>query len=307
MKEPNKDDERLSALLEGKVQGEQREELLAHLARNENDYAVFASTGAVLRALEEEDARAAAAAGQAAEPARADVIPLRPRSRAPRLPGRWLALAASIATIALASTLTLRTRAYPGALPVHLAVRADTAGTGLPVDLVQPWSTGRGPGTDPETVESVRAGVMLTNLALAARAGDTGEIRALAAQLGVYDPGASPDTPLPLMAADPTPSPDSLNVLLNQAADRLGSELDRKRVEFGAWAQAARVAARQRNGAFFDDDATDVMLGRAERMSRNASARAAVDGVRAALPANAPPRWDTLRTHLDALLSELTR
>ncbi|HEV3048881.1 MAG TPA: hypothetical protein VGX50_01150, partial [Longimicrobium sp.] len=58
MKEPREDDERLSALLEGRVEGRQREELLAHLAEADDDYEVFTNTASVLRALEEEDARA---------------------------------------------------------------------------------------------------------------------------------------------------------------------------------------------------------------------------------------------------------
>src|SRR5688500_9453018 len=71
VKEPNKDDEQLSALLEGRVHGQQREELLAHVSANDDDYAVFTDTASVLRALEEEDARAAA-------PVQDGVIPLRP-------------------------------------------------------------------------------------------------------------------------------------------------------------------------------------------------------------------------------------
>ena len=56
MTEPIKDDERLSALVEGRVAGPEREELLAHLSTSEDDYEVFTDTVEILSALEEEDA-----------------------------------------------------------------------------------------------------------------------------------------------------------------------------------------------------------------------------------------------------------
>ncbi|HEX6368493.1 MAG TPA: hypothetical protein VF006_06165 [Longimicrobium sp.] len=297
MKEPNKD-ERLSALLEGKVQGEQREELLAHLARNEDDYAVFASTGAVLRALEEEDARAAAAEAQK------DVIPLRRPARGPRLPNRVLAMAASIAAVALVSTFALRTRPSPAGAPVLLADRLANE-KGLPADWKKGavGSSSRGGGN----ADAVSTGASLTDLAVAIVAHDTAEIAAIVAQLRPRtERGASADTPLGHIAENPNAPTDSLNALLEQATDRLARMFDRKPLEFGAWAEAARIAAMARDDAFFRDDATDGMLGRADRIADdNEQARAAVDRVRSILPDGAATQWEELEKSIANMLREL--
>lgn len=58
------DDERLAALLEGRLQSEERDALLAHLAADEGeDFYVFANTARVLREMEEEAAEERAALG----------------------------------------------------------------------------------------------------------------------------------------------------------------------------------------------------------------------------------------------------
>ncbi|HEX5869668.1 MAG TPA: zf-HC2 domain-containing protein, partial [Longimicrobium sp.] len=66
MKEHRKDDERLSALLQGQLSGPERDELLAHLAASDDDYEVFNDAVEILGALEEQDARTAAAEEPAA-------------------------------------------------------------------------------------------------------------------------------------------------------------------------------------------------------------------------------------------------
>jgi hypothetical protein len=302
VKDPKKDDERLSALLDGRVSGREREELLAHLMASEADYEVFTDTVDLLMAEEEEDARAAATAQEG-------VIPLRPRAGGPRMPRRWL-IAASLAALALVSTLTLWSRGSTASDPVQLAARVDPGREGLPADWgdAAPWSTVRGPGAGARDADAVRAGVKLVDLAVAAQAGDTAEVRILAEQLrDRADPGASASSPLGQIAEQPDAPPDAMNALLKQATGRLAS-LGRKPLELGAWTEAARLAARSRDEAFFRDRVTDGMLRRAERLAGdNAKARAAVDDVRAALPGDGPPQWTALELALDALLRALAR
>jgi hypothetical protein len=65
--EPRNDDERLSALLDGRVDERQRRELLAHLVTSDDDYEVFSHAAIVLRQLEEQE-RAAEPRADAEEP-----------------------------------------------------------------------------------------------------------------------------------------------------------------------------------------------------------------------------------------------
>ncbi|HEX2202609.1 MAG TPA: hypothetical protein VHG91_04910 [Longimicrobium sp.] len=55
MKEPERDDERLSALLAGRLEGPERDELLAHLSTADEDIEVFAHAAAILREMEDEE------------------------------------------------------------------------------------------------------------------------------------------------------------------------------------------------------------------------------------------------------------
>lgn len=297
MKDPKKTDEQLSALFEGRLHGPEREALMAHLAASDDDFEVFTDTAEILMAVEEDDARAAAETQEG-------IIPLRRPARGPRLPSRALAMAASIAAVALVSTFALRTRPSPAGAPVLLAERLSREGA-PPAD----WEKGAvgSSSRGSSTAGAVSTGAKLTDLAVAIRAGDIRTVQTLATQLrDITEPGASAGTPLGRIVADPDAPTDSLNALLEQATDRVISLFDRKPVEFGAWAEAARIAAKARNDAFFRDDATDGMLGRADRIADdNEQARAAVDSVRALLPKGAPTQWEALEKSIANMLREL--
>ena len=300
MKEPREDDERLSALLEGRVEGRQRDDLLAHLSAADDDYEVFTDTAAVLRALEDEDARVR-------RPARTPSM-ARGGWRAPSL--RTAVAVTGTMVLLLALGLALQGRATAARGPLQLALLADPDTQGLG-DLA-PW-TPRSPmrgagGRAARDARAVRAGAMLLDLAVAARAGDTAQTRRVAERLiGQFDPGASPDTPLRRIEARPHEPADTLGALVQGATERLVKFLERKPLELGAWAEAARLAAHARNAGFFEDGRSRGMLNRAKRLARgDAGARAAVERVRAYLPAaNEAPRWGELATSLDALLHEL--
>lgn len=299
MKEPKENDERLAAFLEGRVQGGQREDMLAHLAAADDDYDVFAGTARVLRALEEEDARAR----------RRPVLPSMGRGgwRAPEL--RQVVAVTGTVVLFLGLGWALRGRS-PSMMqdPFQLAMRADPAARGLPADwrLPAPSGSARGRSSGAERdARAVNAGAMLVQLAVSVRARDTAQTRALAERLsGQLDPGAS-GTPLQRIYDHPGAPTDSLAALLAQATARLADR--RKPLELGAWLEAARLAANGRNSAFFQDGASAGMLGRAERVARgDQAALAAVAEVRAALPAGSAPPWDTLESGLGKLLSELS-
>lgn len=306
--EPRRDDERLSALLEGRVAGRQRDELLARLAASDDDYAVFTDTAAVLRALEEEDARASPWRG----PYPAFMGTVRSGWRSP---ARRRAMAGAATAVSVILALLLARPWHPSRTyePLQLAVLAVPAGQEVPQSLTTrapgDASRGNGPaGVTERDARAVRAGWMLVDLSVAAQAGDAAQTRLLARRMSdLFAPGASPGTPLKQIEARAGAPGDSLAPLLQLATDRLATDLGREALEVGAWAEAAFLAAHGRNEAFFRDGAGKAMLRRAARLARgDPAAEAAVARVHGALPAQGPPRWEPLRDGLDALLDELT-
>lgn len=299
MKESKEDDERLAALLEGRVQGDQREGMLSHLAAADDDYEVFAGTARVLRALGEEDARAHS----------------RPRLRSMRRGGwrapkiRTVVVVTGTIVLLLGLRWALRERTlFIMPDPVQLAMRADPDVRGLPADWRLPTPSGSARGTSSSAgrdAVAVNAGAMLVELAVSVRARDTAQTQMLAARLsGQLDPGAS-DTPLQRIYENPDAPTDSLAELLAQATARLADR--HEPLELGAWLEAARLAANGQNSAFFEDGLNAGMLGRAERLARgDKAALAAVAEVRAALQVGRAPQWDALENAFGKLLSELS-
>lgn len=296
MKEPRYDDERLSALLAQRLDEREREEMLAHLSTSDDDRRIFADTAAILHELEAE------AAGTAADPEPAKVVPLRPRKPKKPVLVAWGAIAAVLAALALLPVLGPRAGAAGD--PMRLAARAVPAGEGLPPS----WSDSRGGGSDTlGAVEprAARAGALMVQLVVAVRARDDLETRRISDQLegfGVMGARAS----LREISDRAEEPPDSLAPLLERAAERLSARLDADYLGLGAWTEAARLAADRENEAFFRDRETRVMLDRAERITRNApAAQPVVARVRAAVEAD-PVAWEALRAELEALRRAIT-
>lgn len=318
MNEPRKDDERLSALLEGRVTGPERDALLAHLSASEDDYEVFVDTAEILEALEEEDARAAAGAAAPDAPrvpagtvpdapasaAPADVIPLRRPAR-----GRWrspwtqLAMAAGVAGVLLASSQEWRARSTWAADPMRLAERVAMP-AGWADTLL--WGTRSGTPVGSRNARAAQAGALLVDLAVAIRAHDAETTASLAATLRDYEPGAGEDAPLAQIQAGASAPPESLQPLLARATDQLGEVLGAEdHLRLGAWTEAARLAAAARQEEFFSARASRVMLRRAEGLTTgDAAAQAALRQVRELVDAE-PRDWAAIAPALDALMREL--
>lgn len=309
MKEPRNDDERLSALLDGRIKDPQRRELLAHLAASDDDLEVFADTAVILRQLEE---------GARAEPpkGRGDLAsPPSVRKRGWRSPAR--AGLATVGLLVLAAVWVSRQRASALGDPVHLAARLEEPDSGLPAGWIDDprWAAVRGGQPPAQTqrehaVAAAKAGILLTDLAVAVRAGDTTNTRILARQLrGRFEPGVGRVSPLRQIEDRAGAPAESLEPLLARATDRLEDQLGKDHLQLGAWTEAALLAARRRDAAFFRDDA---MLRRAETLTGEnpfahtavAGVRAAVERVRAATAAETPA-WSTLEAELATLLHAL--
>jgi hypothetical protein len=308
VKEPS-DDERLAALLDGRVDERRRAELLKHLATSDEDYEVFRDTALILRRLEE--------GAPAVDPDPPLVTPLPVRRPVPGwyAPARWVALAAVLAALLLGGARLWRERAVAIAGdPVRLAARSNGR-EGLPEGWT-PWAAGsRGdvvparPTEEERAAYAARAGAQLVGLAVAVRARDTANIHFLAEQAWQrFDPAAGRGTPLRQIAAQPWAPPGTLEPLVERAVDRLEDQdhLEKDHLRLGAWVEAARLAAGRSDETFFRDPASRRMLEHGRRLTAgDAGARNALSRVRADLEAAGALQWVALQSHLDALRDEL--
>jgi hypothetical protein len=211
-----------------------------------------------------------------------------------------------IAGIALVSALALRGRAPAGPEPLQLAARLDPEMPAGWTDT-QPWETERGGRNAVERdARAVQAGAMLVRLAMTVRERDSVQTEVLANQmLARFDAGAGDDTPLHQIAERAGAPPDSLHGLLEQATKRL-DRLGRAHVRLGAWVEAARIAARERNQEFFEARDSQAALDNAKRLTTgDEAARDALAQVRTALATEGPPEWGALEAGLKALLKEI--
>jgi hypothetical protein len=306
--ERSNDDERVAALLDGKLDERQRQEVLALLVKSGEDYDVFADTAAVLRELEAQDASAAAPAGSAPARVPAAVLPPTLRPRAPRWgrATRWGGLAAGVVVIALGATFSARQGVPAAADPVRLAARLGNPGQGLPPGWQPLGSSSRGDTQSQERhARAVRAGALLVDLAVAVRAGDASNTRLLSDRIrSRYDRGAGPGSPFRQLSRRAGAPADSLQPLLSRATERLSESLGRDYLRLGAWTEAARLAARAQDQEFFREaDAVPRAAGRLT--ARNPAAAQALERVQTALPRDGPPRWEALRPALDSLQGAL--
>ncbi|HEY7771370.1 MAG TPA: hypothetical protein VIB55_24580, partial [Longimicrobium sp.] len=172
MKDSRLDDERLAALLDGDLSEQERNELLAELSPFDDDYQVLVGTAALLHEMEVQERQSQ---GRDAPPAPGAAIPLRPPARRRwGSPGRWAALAAGVAGIALAAGLA--GRGSQGADAVRLAAGLE-ANTRLPEGWTERarWSSPRGdPSSRSSSAQAVQAGALLVDLAVAVRTRDAG-------------------------------------------------------------------------------------------------------------------------------------
>ena len=297
------DPERLGALREGRVQGREADELVARLAADPGALEDYADALAVAEELEEEDRRAA---GTRRTPR---VLPFRaPVRRAGWRPGPRLALAASLAVaLGVAGWGLTRGRAGDDD-PGRYAALLERPGVPAGWDAA-PWTAARAPGEtlDPRA-RAVRIGARITDLEAAAAAGDSLAARQAAADVGALlgalpaaGPAGSVYDEIRRRAGEP---PDALAPVRERGrrtAARLAGE---DGVALGAWAEAARLAAGQRDADFFQARATRRVLEDAARdEALPADARAAAEAVRAALAASGAPDWGALEREAARILA----
>jgi hypothetical protein len=307
VKEPIHDDERLSALLAGRLEGPERAELLAHLSTADEDYEVFANAAAILREMDEEDAEAEEAGVQAGDPPpHREVLPpsVTKSTRGwPRRTPRWIAISAVLVGLVVLGTLVTRGRTS-AADPMILAASLENPRAGLlEGSRENPWGADRGPGT---SENAAQAGVYLLRLAVAVQAEDADLTVLWALKTRDSFAGGRSEALQQIITRAGQPS-EEVAPYVEQATKRvedLTGYPDYLRV--GAWAEAARRAAGGQDEAFFATTHTRKTLRRAERITRdNPAAQTALEGIRAALPPDAPGDWTALGTNLDNLLKAI--
>jgi hypothetical protein len=302
MTDPMKNAERLAALLDGRLDAHQRDELLAELAASEDDFDAYADAVAITAELE--GATPEAAPIQVApEVTPIEAAPSRRRGLAPR----WLALAAVLAGVALAPWLWTRFAADRGGLA---AVEADA----LPANWdASPWGTTRGAG-DPLTREAraVRLGARLVDLELAVRGRDPATVAQLASEIAMLLQGidaAAPTSGIYREIARRSGEPaERLEPLLEQGREVVPQMAGEEQVKLGAWVESARIAAATSDRDFFASRATRSRL---ERMARDSSldpaARSAVERIRAATASPGAVDWGSVEQEATTLMRLLGR
>lgn len=298
------DDERLAALLDGRLDERERADLLARLAQSDEDYEVLADSAGVLQELEAagverlrvSETAPPAQPGEAERPAEREMIPIRPRpARGWRRPGaRWLALAAVLAGVALVPVLW--SRIHPSGLP-----------PGWIND--RPWATTRGAGDllTPEA-RAVRLGALLADLEVAVQSRDSAATSLLAAQIEALladVPASGPITAIyrevGKRAAD---RPGQLEGRLRQGREAVGTLVAEDLVGLGAWTETARLAAVRRDEEFFRTRETRAVLeGAANLPSLPTPARAVVERIRNATSTREHLDWGALERDLTQLLA----
>lgn len=300
MEESSIDAERLAALLDGRLDERQREELLARLASDEAAFEAFAEALAVTRALEAEDAAPA-------------VVPFRTRSAGwwQRPVVRGLAVAAGLAALVAIPWATQRTGDPAGGDPVLAMARLGSP-EGLPAAWNgTPWSVRRSRGQAVTSQgRSIRAGARLVDLEIAAGDGDAESTSRIARDLSALLDGVPAAGPVAAVyetihrrAAEPHAE---LETLLEQGRTSITTLLDEELVRLGAWVEAARLAAARQDEEFFQAAETRAVLESAIADSElTADARAASQRVLDVIRAETPPSWPALDRELTTLLQSL--
>ncbi len=297
------------------IPDEERSSIMARLLADDEAMSLAADTAYVLRDLEAEDGIVVVDETADDEPPRVrdaepaydpKVVTLPPPSTRRtwrRPPARWLALAAVLAGVLLIPLALSRFggRDSSGDFTALLAERQ----AGLPAGWEPAWGRTRGAGSDAaDNARAARLGALHTQLEVAFAGRQTSKAREISGQIA---------TALEYVTAGGTVSPiyrDTTGALAGQLAEAregVAMLVGEDYFALGAWAEAARIAARQRDAEFFRARASRRMLDRAATVpSPEDATRAAVEKIRAALAPDQPD-WAELETQTDHLLASLAR
>lgn len=248
-RDPQPEAERIAALLDGRLPPSERDRLLAELARSEEGREVLALAALAL----EEDVEV-----RAGGPPPAAVASPTPVARARRVGRPWLVAAALVLAIGSLWWSRLSPRGENAMESPVLALAAPN--DGLPMAArVAPWEATRGGVTAlDDRRRAARVGVLLTDLELALRSGDSVAVR-YANEIVALVSDVPASGPVVGLVTQVTQQPTSAAVQLQRmsAADEaLSTLLPAEIVALGRWGEAARVAELRLDSAFFANAVT---------------------------------------------------
>lgn len=318
MTRPEMDLNDVSRFVDGEMDKAEHERAVAHFSASDDDADLLADVAFLLGDAEEAPdaadlpARAKDAAGET------KVIPLAPpstaRTRPRRVPAQWLALAAVLAGVLLIPFALSRSGGRDGDFR-DIEVLISTS-PGLPAgweDQSRPWSVTR--GSSDAVIDDARAarlGALHMDLELAVAGRQVDQTARFASQIvAMLDESdipaagfaASPYRQIATRAGDPA---DALAPLLKEGRETLIGLVDEDAFSLGAWAEAAQVAARQRDIDFFRARASQKMADRAATLaSLDDPTRTSINALRAAGEADGEVDWAALEAHARQLLGHL--
>lgn len=249
--------------------------------------------------------------GRASPGTDAPVVPLRPPSTARtwrHSPARWVALAAVLAGVLLVPLALSRSgNRDPGDFATLLASRD----AGLPPGWDErPWSVKRGDvNVAAENARAARLGALQVDLEVAAAARQAAQTDQLSKQIvELLSPVPASGMVVPTyreISARAGQPADSLATALAEGRESLAMFVDEDHFNLGAWAEAAGIAAKRRDAAFFHARASRKLLDRAASLpALEAEARSAIEAIRAAA-APEQPDWAVLETQSTQLLRQI--
>jgi hypothetical protein len=279
---PKIDPEKLAAAIDGRMDSRERDAVMAELAASPEDLEILGDVLAV---------------EQGHAPAQA--IPIGRGARK-----TWRNVAAAAAVVLVATSVYIGGRGGD-----TLAVYGEslaTRGAVIPPDWnAQPWGVIRGGALqNAEDVVAVRIGARMTDLVVAIRANDAvvPEIaNELAAIVGEFPGGAVLSERFAAIG-----HATAVDDRLARAADAeqgMRARLDEASLRWGAWLEAARLAAQRNDAEFFGSRESRQML-RQDPPAESEDARTAWEAIRASAGSSAPA-WDQVLSDLTLLLAML--
>lgn len=243
------DPETLAALLDGRLTGERREAALAALASDEAAYEAYVDAVAVTRELEAEGE------GDDEE----DDGPVRSIRTAPswwrRYGTRQFLVAAGLAALVVLPYAIYRSQDVEEG-PAWVTESWTGSAAGIPAGWnTAPWGARRSVrGALTPEARATRVGARLVDLEVSLRAGDSARAAAFATEVAdLLDslPAAGPAVGVYRNIAERASAPrDELDPLLARGRAAAVHLLDEDRLRVGAWLEAARLAAAERDADF---------------------------------------------------------
>ena len=322
------DPERMAALLDGRLEAQARDQLLAELANSEDGLGTLSDTAALLRNLELAEASpdvvpAPDHAENVAQPAAVDVVAQKPltllsstgdshdatkqRRQRTSSPRSWAIAAALVGIVGIG--LWYRSTAATGRLnyPADMIALLNTPEGVHPAPVA--WSTTRGPADRlSASARGVRFGARATEIEIAARSRDASTVARLAAEMATLLNGAKGSgLAVQLYEQIATTSQPVQVDQLRERWDTAITLLDRESALLGAWLVTAREAVAQRDGGFFQKPGSrDVIRSLGARIPSAPSVeRQAVGDLESLAQGATPSSWDALDRALTTLLNAL--